>query len=119
MDKFDLIRTGDGYRLRVPKKHTSVLRYPLYNKGTGFTAEERKRFQIEGLLPAEINDIEIQAERVFRSIMFNPDPVGRHIDLAALQDRNEHLYFRVLADHLEPDSARRLKSQRIVEPPGT
>ena len=101
MDKFDLTRTEDGYRLRVPKKHTSVLRYPLYNKGTGFTAEERKRFQIEGLLPAEINSIEIQAERVFKSIMFNPDPVGRHIDLAALQDRNEHLYYRVLADHLE------------------
>jgi malic enzyme len=101
MDKFDLTRTEDGYRLRVPKKHTSVLRYPLYNKGTGFTAEERRRFQIEGLLPAEINSIEIQAERVFKSIMFNPDPVGRHIDLAALQDRNEHLYYRVLADHLE------------------
>jgi malate dehydrogenase (oxaloacetate-decarboxylating) len=101
MDKFDLTRTEGGYRLRVPKKHTSVLRYPLYNKGTGFTAEERRRFQLEGLLPAEVNDIEIQAERVFKSIMFNPDPVGRHIDLAALQDRNEHLYYRVLADHLE------------------
>ncbi len=101
MDKFDLIRTADGYRLRVPKKSTSILRYPLYNKGTGFTAEERRRFHLDGLLPAQINDISVQAKRVFKSIMFNPDPVGRHIDLAALQDRNEHLYFRVLTDHLE------------------
>ena len=101
MEKFDLSKTKNGYLLKVPAKHTSVLRFPLYNKGQGFTAEERRRFRLEGLLPSEINDIEVQAERVYKSIMFNPDPVGRHIDLAALQDRNEHLYYRVLADHLE------------------
>jgi malic enzyme len=101
MDKFDLVKTGDEYRLRVPKQDTSLLRYPLYNKGTGFTESERKQFGLEGLLPAQINDIATQAERVYRSIMFNPDPVGRHIGLAALQDRNEHLYYKVLALHLE------------------
>ena len=101
MDKFDLTRTADGYQLKVPKKSTSVLRYPLYNKGTGFTDAERERFHLQGLLPAQVNDIETQAARVFKSIMYNPDPVGRHIDLAALQDRNEHLYYRVLAENLE------------------
>ena len=101
MDDFDLTRTADGYHLRVPKKNTSVLRHPLYNKGTGFTAEERQRFHLDGLLPAQVNDISVQAERVFKSIMFNRDPLGRHIELAALQDRNEHLYYRVLADNLE------------------
>ncbi|MDH3441968.1 MAG: NAD-dependent malic enzyme [Gammaproteobacteria bacterium] len=101
MDKFDLTRTVDGDQLRVPKKSTSVLRYPLYNKGAGFTSDERRRFHLEGLLPAQVNDISVQAQRVYKSIMFNPDPLGRHIDLAALQDRNEHLYYRVLADNLE------------------
>lgn len=101
MDKFDLVRTRDGYQLRVPKRGTSLLRYPLYNKGTGFTESERARFGLDGLLPAQINDIDTQAERVYRSIMFNKDPVGRHIGLAALQDRNEHLYYKVLELHLE------------------
>lgn len=101
MDKFDLTRTEHGYRLKVPKLGTSVLRYPLYNKGTGFTEEERERFHLQGLLPAQVNDIDTQAARVFKSIMYNPDPVGRHIDLASLQDRNEHLYYRVLASNLE------------------
>jgi len=101
MDKFDLVRTGDSYQLRVPKRSHSLIRHPLYNKGTGFTKAERARFDLEGLLPAQINSIETQADRVYRSVMFNKDPVGRHIGLAALQDRNEHLYYKVLELHLE------------------
>jgi malate dehydrogenase (oxaloacetate-decarboxylating) len=101
MDKFDLRKTADGYRLSVPKRGSSLLRFPLYNKGTAFSAEERKRFHLEGLLPSQVGTIDIQAERVYRSIMFNEDPVGRNIDLALLQDRNEHLYYKVLSTHLE------------------
>ncbi|MGI9205943.1 MAG: NAD-dependent malic enzyme, partial [Woeseiaceae bacterium] len=101
MQKYDLTRDGDRHVLRVPKDNSGLLSYPLFNKGAGFTAAERRRFGLEGRLPAEVNDIDTQAERVFRSIMFNQDPVGRHIELAALQDRNEHLYYKLLEDHLE------------------
>ncbi len=101
MEKFDLRRTKDGYQLNVPISGTSLLRFPLYNKGTGFSEAERKRFDLDGLLPSQSNDIETQARRVYRSIMFNKDPVGRHIDLAALQDRNEHLFYKILSLHLE------------------
>lgn len=80
---------------------TSLLRFPLYNKGTGFSRAERKRFRLDGLLPSQSNDIDTQAARVFKTIMFNEDPVGRHIGLAALQDRNEHLFYKVLSLHLE------------------
>ncbi|MCH8302361.1 MAG: NAD-dependent malic enzyme [Proteobacteria bacterium] len=80
---------------------TSLLRFPLYNKGTGFSRAERKRFKLDGLLPSQNNDIDTQAERVFKTIMFNEDPVGRHIGLAALQDRNEHLFYKILSLHLE------------------
>ena len=101
MEKFDLRRTKDGYQLNVPMSGTSLLRYPLYNKGTGFSEAERKRFDLEGLLPSQNNDIDTQAERVFKTIMFNEDPVGRHIGLAALQDRNEHLFYKILSENLE------------------
>jgi len=101
VDKFELTKTAHGHQLKVPKRGTSLLRYPLYNKGTGFSPEERKRFGLEGLLPSQHNDIETQAQRVFNTIMFNEDPVGRHIGLAALQDRNEHLYYKILSQHLE------------------
>ena len=101
MEKFDLKRTAKGDQLQVPFRGPSLLRFPLYNKGTGFTEEERERFRLTGLLPSQHNDIETQARRVYKSICFNEDPVGRHIGLAALQDRNEHLFYKVLTLHLE------------------
>ncbi len=101
MQKFELIKSDGGHQLKVGSRSTSLLRYPLYNKGTGFTTEERQRFRLDGLLPSQHNTIEVQAERVFKSIMFNEDAVGRHIGLAALQDRNEHLFYKVLRENLE------------------
>lgn len=101
MEKFDLRRTADGDRLTVPYRGSALLRFPLYNKGTGFTEEERERFGLIGLLPSQHNDIETQARRVYRSICFNEDPLGRHIGLVALQDRNEHLFYKVLSLHLK------------------
>ena len=101
MEKFDLTRTPDGDQLRLGMSGPAVLRQPLYNKGTGFTIEERGRLGIEGLLPSQHNDIDTQAERIYTSIFYNPDPVGRFIGLAALQDRNETLFYRVLSRHLE------------------
>ena len=101
MEDFKLTMSVDGDRLETSRSGTEILRYPLFNKGTGFDAEERRRFGIEGLLPAQHNDIETQAERIYKSIFFNQDPVGRNIGLASLQDRNEVLFYKLLSKHLE------------------
>ena len=87
MQDFRLERSAAGDKLTVGQNGPDLLRYPLYNKGTGFTPEERDRFELHGLLPSQSNTIEVQAQRVFKSIMFNEEPVSRHIELAALQDR--------------------------------
>ncbi|MEM7431584.1 MAG: NAD-dependent malic enzyme [Pseudomonadota bacterium] len=101
MQEFKLERGKQRDRLTVSRCGPDLLRYPLYNKGTGFTAEERRRLNIDGALPAQHNDIDKQAGRIYTSIFFNEDPVGRNIGLAALQDRNEVLYYKVLREHLE------------------
>jgi malate dehydrogenase (oxaloacetate-decarboxylating) len=101
MKEFKLTRTEQGDTLEVPRKGADLLRISLFNKGTGFSREERRRLDLEGVIPYRQNDIETQAERSYRTIMFNPDPVGRHIGLAALQDRNEHLYYKTLSMYLE------------------
>jgi len=101
MEKFELMKTPDGGKVRVNLSGTDLLRAPIYNKGIGFTLEERRRFGIEGMLPPQHNDIEMQADRTYHTICFNKDPVGRNIDLGLLQNRNEILFYRVLSDHLE------------------
>lgn len=101
MEKFDLIRTPAGDQLRTSKTGREMLRLPLYDKGTGFTFEERRQLGIEGMLPAQHNDIETQAERQYLSICYNPDPVGRHIDLSQLLNRNEVLFYKILSMYLE------------------
>jgi len=101
VEKFDLIRTPAGDQLRTSKTGREMLRLPLYDKGTGFTFEERRQLGIEGMLPAQHNDIETQAERQYLSICYNPDPVGRHIDLSQLLNRNEVLFYKILSMYLE------------------
>jgi malic enzyme len=101
MEKFKLERTPGGDRLTVNKSGPDLLRFPLYNKGTAFTLEERRELGIEGLLPSQHNDIDKQVDRIFRSIFFNRDDVGRNISLGMLQDRNEVLFYRLLRRHLE------------------
>ena len=101
MEEFKLERSSDGDTLTVEKCGPDLLRFPLCNKGTGFSPDERRRLKIEGALPSRHSDIDSQVERIYKSIFFNPDPVGRSIGLASLQDRNETLYYKVLHEHLE------------------
>ncbi|HSM30288.1 MAG TPA: NAD-dependent malic enzyme [Woeseiaceae bacterium] len=101
MEKFNLIKTPDGDKVKVNLNGTELLRAPIYNKGVGFTAEERRRFGIEGMLPPQHNDIEAQVDRTYHTICFNKDPIGRNIDLGLLQNRNEVLFYRLLRTHLE------------------
>ena len=79
----------------------ALLREPLLNKGSAFSAEERKAFGLEGLLPYRILDIETQAQRYYDVVSRYQDAMGKYLSLASLQDRNEHLYFYLLQQHLE------------------
>jgi malic enzyme len=87
--------------MKVNLRGRNLLRDPLLNKGTAFTAGERAAFDLEGLLPSQTLTIERQAERIWESLMRNPEPLDQYVALAALQERNEHLYFHILIRHLE------------------
>ena len=73
----------------------------MYNKSSAFTLEERRIFGLEGLLPSVVSPVGLQAQRVYENIVRKTEPLERYVGLAALQDRNEYLYYRVLLDHLE------------------
>ena len=102
MEPYRLRRQPDGELcVGVPYRGSQLFAQPMFNKGSAFTREERKAFGLDGLLPWAVNTMEQQARRVYENIARKTDALERHIGLAALQDRNEHLFYRVLCDHLE------------------
>ena len=77
-----------------------LIRDPLLNKGTAFTPQERIRFGLHGLLPYRENTIEQQSKRVYAGIKSLTKPLDQYVSLAALHDRNEHLFYYMLNKHL-------------------
>jgi malate dehydrogenase (oxaloacetate-decarboxylating) len=94
-------RDGKVLRVEVPYRGAALLRHPIYNKGTAFTREERRAFELEGLLPDAVSTLDQQVRRMYASIARKVDPLERYIGLAALQERNETLFHRLLLDNLE------------------
>ncbi|GAA0636998.1 NAD-dependent malic enzyme [Halomonas beimenensis] len=87
--------------LYVPYAGPPLLEMPLLNKGSAFTHEERREFNLIGLLPQNVETIEEQAERAYRQYRQCQNDLDRHIYLRAIQDDNETLYFRLVSEHLE------------------
>jgi len=79
----------------------SLLRNPRTNRGTAFTAEERSAFGLDGLVPAAILSLEEQVARSYEQYLAQPTDLAKNDFLAALHDRNEVLYYKLLEDHLK------------------
>jgi malate dehydrogenase (oxaloacetate-decarboxylating) len=77
-----------------------VLNSPRLNKGTAFTASERKALGLTGLLPPEINTLGLQASSSYTQYGRLPDSLSKNIFLTALHDRNEVLFYRLFSEHL-------------------
>ena len=73
---------------------------PLLNKGSAFPEDERREFRLLGLLPPHISTIEEQLARVYENYKRKDSDVERYINLAALHDRNETLFYRLLLEHI-------------------
>jgi malate dehydrogenase (oxaloacetate-decarboxylating)(NADP+) len=78
---------------------TALLHDPLLNKGTAFTEEERDAFGLRGLLPPNVATLDEQVTRALENVRRLSHPLEKYIALSALHDRNETLFFRVVADH--------------------
>jgi malate dehydrogenase (oxaloacetate-decarboxylating)(NADP+) len=71
----------------------ALLDDPVRNKGTAFTAEERRQYGLEGLLPHAVENLDRQVERVMEHLDAKPNDLERYIYLIGLSDRNETLFY--------------------------
>jgi malate dehydrogenase (oxaloacetate-decarboxylating) len=78
-----------------------LLSTPILNKGTAFTQVERTEYGLHGLLPPQIETLEMQVVRAYAAYQQKQTDLERHIYLRALQDINEVLFYRLLLDHAE------------------
>jgi malate dehydrogenase (oxaloacetate-decarboxylating) len=78
----------------------SVMDDPIRNRGVAFSAAERETLGLTGRLPSGVLDLEQQARRVYRQLQAQDSDLAKNVYLEQLHDRNEVLYYRVLADHL-------------------
>ncbi|CAN5492303.1 MAG: NAD-dependent malic enzyme [Acidimicrobiia bacterium] len=96
---YDAIAAGRSAKVDI--SGTTLLGNRLLTKDQGFPPEERDAFALRGLLPDQVMTIEEQAELELERSRRKDDPLERYIGMAALQDRNATLFYRVLADNLE------------------
>ncbi len=78
----------------------ALLDNPLLNKGSAFSDKERREFGLLGLLPFHPSTMNEQLTRVYENYQSKDSDVERYIFLAALQDRNETLFYRLVQDHI-------------------
>ncbi len=90
-----------GRPAEIELRGTTLLGEHLFTKDLAFREDEREAFGLRGLLPDQVLTIEEQAQLEWEHVQRKDDALEQYIGLAALQDRNATLFYRLLADHLE------------------
>ncbi|TQN67617.1 NAD-dependent malic enzyme [Colletotrichum shisoi] len=79
---------------------SALLNTPYLNKGTAFPEDERREFNLTGLLPQSVHRLEEQLDRAYGQYMIRPDDLAKNTFLASLKEQNEVLYYRLLQANL-------------------
>jgi malate dehydrogenase (oxaloacetate-decarboxylating)(NADP+) len=74
---------------------------PQRNKGTGFTDAERDALGLRGLLPPRVSTQVEQQARILENFRQKSSALEQYIYLISLMDRNEHLFYRTVMEHVE------------------
>jgi len=101
-DYFDYRLDGDGNPyVEVFMRGSALLRLPATNKGTAFTRLERIELALDGLLPPQVTNLELQAQRLYANYQKLQNDISKYQFLRALQERSEILFYALLESHLE------------------
>lgn len=93
--KFEHLPLSTSGPIECALTGTSLLTTPYLNKGSAFTAEERRDFNLRGLLPGGVQTLDQQVKRAYDQFSTRQDDLAKNTFLTSLKDQNEVLYYRV------------------------
>lgn len=83
------------------KRGFDILRDKLLYRSIAFTRQERDRLGLRGLLPYAVSSQDDLVLRVMESLRRHEQDIDKYMVLSSLQERNEHLFYQVVMDHIE------------------
>ena len=86
--------------LYIPYAGKTLLEWPLLNKGSAFSDEERTTFNLNGLIPRVVETIEEQSQRSYQQYSAFDEAINKHIYLRNIQDTNETLFYHLVENRL-------------------
>jgi len=98
---FSILKRDGEYVAQVAARGRDVLRSPMINQGTGFSTRAREALGLAGMLPPQVLSMKAQLDRVYTQLHNQPTNLAKYIFLTELLDRNEVLFHKLVADHLE------------------
>src|ERR1700739_863486 len=96
-----LQETTNQQTLQVSLSGFELINSPRLNKGTAFSEEERDLFDLHGLLPPHVGNLDEQIDRRMQALDDQPTPFSKYAFLRDLQDTNETLFYALLVRNVE------------------
>ncbi|KYK57493.1 malate dehydrogenase [Drechmeria coniospora] len=86
----------------------AVLGSPFFNKGSAFPLDERKLFNLCGLLPHNVHSLDTQVQRAHEQYIERADDLDKNTFLTSLKEQNEVLYYKPV-DEIPADETQLLQ----------
>ncbi|KAF3764101.1 hypothetical protein M406DRAFT_291140 [Cryphonectria parasitica EP155] len=80
---------------------TLLLSHPFFNKGSAHTSEERRVFNLTGLLPQSIQNLDQQVKRAYEQYSSLPDDLTKNTFMTSMKEQNEVLFYKLLQEHID------------------
>jgi malate dehydrogenase (oxaloacetate-decarboxylating) len=93
--KFGHLPLATSGPLECALKGTVLLNHSYFNKGSAFSKEERREFELSGLLPQNIQSLEQQVQRAYDQYRSQPNDLAKNTFLTSMKDQNDVLFFKV------------------------
>ncbi|OJD12851.1 hypothetical protein AJ78_06614 [Emergomyces pasteurianus Ep9510] len=84
-----------------PYEGRTLLESSYYNKGSAFSHDERRIFNLYGLLPSNVQTLDEQVERAYMQYTTRPDDLAKNTFMASMKAQNEVLFYKLIQTHLK------------------